>query len=382
MNVLFITRGWPTPSDPMSGNYEAVQAKALVRKGVNVTVFNFKWKSLLHVFDRKKFNNFEEDGVKVFQAEMVIPVIPHVLDSFELQRKGKRKALLKFYKKYLQKNPTVDIVHAHSAFEAYIASVLKEKYHMPFVITEHWSKMNSDFIGEEEKRMGEGYVDADQVISVSDQLASSLKSKFGIDCIVIHNMVSDHFFDGELHQRISDQISFVSVGALNKGKGYDILIKAFADVDNDTNITLRIIGSGPEESKLRQLIEENQLHNRVYLLGRKKPDEVSSIIADSDCFILTSRGETFGIVYIEAMAKGKPVIATKCGGPEGFVNDSNGLLIPKEDIPAATKAIEYMVEHVKEYDAKKIRQDCYENFSENVIANRIIGVYNQVLQKS
>ena len=160
-----------------------------------------------------------------------------------------------------------------------------------------------------------------------------------------------------------------------------MIINALRECKHLDKCELNIIGRGPEEANLKSLIEKCQLQDKVFLLGVKTPQEVSRLIADSDCLILTSRRETFGIVYIEAMAKGKPVIATICGGPESFVNESNGLLIPAEDVEATTKAIDYMVENVDKYDNAAIRQYCHDNFSEEAISQKIITVYKEVLEK-
>ena len=229
--------------------------------------------------------------------------------------------------------------------------------------------------------LSNGYNWADKVICVSRQLSESLRKKFGVDSIVIHNMVSDDFYLGKVHKNLSNTVRFISIGALLERKGFDILINAFAKSEKLSQCSLCIIGSGKEETKLSKLIEQNSLQNKVFLLGRKLPNEVNKLISDSDCFILTSRRETFGIVYIEAMAKGKPVIATICGGPESFVNDSNGILIPTEDVEAATKAIDYMVENVDKYDNAAIRQYCHDNFSEEAISQKIITVYKEVLKQ-
>ena len=59
----------------------------------------------------------------------------------------------------------------------------------------------------------------------------------------------------------------------------------------------------------------------------------------SNAFVLASRTETFGVVYIEALSQGLPVIATRCGGPESIVTSDNGLLVPIENIPELTKAL-------------------------------------------
>ena len=61
MKVIFVTRGWPTKKDPMMGNYEAVQAKALAKRGVDVTVVNVEYKSLIHFYESGKIKKREED---------------------------------------------------------------------------------------------------------------------------------------------------------------------------------------------------------------------------------------------------------------------------------------------------------------------------------
>jgi glycosyltransferase involved in cell wall biosynthesis len=142
---------------------------------------------------------------------------------------------------------------------------------------------------------------------------------------------------------------------------------------------LYIIGDGSEREKLQNLIDENELQEKVILCGQKSADKVSKLLESSDCFVLTSRRETFGIVYIEAMAKGMPVIATKCGGPENFVNSGNGLLIPIDNIEATTNALDYMFIHAHNYDSARIKRDCYENFSEECISRKIIDVYKSIL---
>jgi glycosyltransferase involved in cell wall biosynthesis len=171
-------------------------------------------------------------------------------------------------------------------------------------------------------------------------------------------MVSDHFFEqrteGTNMLEKHDCIRFISVGSLVGLKGFDLIINALSMSKSLAKCMLSIIGSGPEEANLHRLIEANGLQDKVHLLGQKTSDEVSAQIAASDCFILLSRRETFGIVYIEAMAKGKPVIATICGGPEGFVNDTNGILIPTDDVEAAAKAIDYMVENLDKYESTQV----------------------------
>ena len=89
--------------------------------------------------------------------------------------------------------------------------------------------------------------------------------------------------------------------------------------------------------------------------------------------------ETFAIVVIEALAKGVPVIATKCGGPETFLRPEHGLLVDKENVEQLASAMKQMIEHHSCYDGDIIKTFCRDNFSQNVIADKIIDVYKQIL---
>lgn len=387
MKVVFVTRGWPSKDNPLPGNYEAVQAKALAKRGVDVTVINCQRKSCLHFLDGRNITKKVDEGVTVLSMTTPLIAIPRHLEMHQLRVNLfiRQRAFLKVYDYYRNENGDADVIHAHIINWAYDCKKVIEKYHIPFVITEHWSKMNYSTLDAGLVKLAEGYQWADRVVCVSSALADSLKQKFGLECRVISNMVSDGFFDQkeELNKTSlsHDVVKFVSVGALIKRKGYDLIIRGLAKSKHRDRCQFCIIGSGSDEESLRKLIADNGLQDHVFLLGRKTPDEVSAQIAASDCFALTSRRETFGIVYIEAMAKGKPVIATICGGPESFVNENNGVLIPAEDVDATADAIDYMVEHLGQYDGAAIRDYCYENFSEERIAQKIISLYKEVLEE-
>ena len=379
MRVLFVTRGWPTETNPMSGNYEAVQAKALAKRGVEVTVLNMKSSSLLHIFDKFKVNSFDEDGVRIVQMMKGGYIIPGISLPFRwrayLWEKSYRGVIETF-----SKENSFDVIHIHSSYVAYYAAFVKKYLCCPLVITEHWSALNVKHIRERDSvRAKMSYPYADVIICVSKSLSESVKNNFGRDNIVIHNMVSDSFFKKEVTNHDSQSIVFVGIGSLIPRKAFDVLIKGFSEMEDNSNCKLYILGEGSEYNQLQQLIEAVNLQNKVFLLGQKKPEDVARLINSSDCFVLTSRGETFGIVYIEAMAKGKPVIATRCGGPENFVDESNGLLIPVDNIDATSKALDYMRENARKYDSDSIRENCYKNFSEEVVTGKIVKVYRSLM---
>lgn len=381
MKILFITRGFPSEKDPMSGNYEAVQAKALARKGHQVSVITIKWvSSFRRLFKDAPVSCRIVDGVKVY--EFAKPKKPKLFASVPKCVIRFRQWMFKrVFDRYVQEEGIPDVAHAHIISIATNAICLKKKYHIPFVITEHWTKMNVDKVSPMLSYQAKAYQYADRVICVSDALASNLKKLFNINSIVINNMVSDLFFQSRKTDHVEDKFKFIAVGALRKNKGFDILLEAFKMGNFADGVSLDIVGGGDEQQLLESLVNKYNLSNQVKLLGVKKPEEVGELLCQSDCFVLSSRLETFGIVVIEALAKGLPVVATVSGGPETFVRPEDGVLVSKENPEELAKAMKYMIDHYKEFDSEEIRQHCYNSFSQDVIADKIAEVYQQAMKK-
>lgn len=139
----------------------------------------------------------------------------------------------------------------------------------------------------------------------------------------------------------------LTVSRLVKRKGIDLVIKALSDVDKD--FLYFIVGDGPEKMHLEELVDELSLNDKVLFLGPQTDDIVLKYYSMCDFFIMTpyeviDHGkfdyEGFGIVYLEANACGKPVIATKSGGITDAVKDSySGLLVEQNNAEAIKDAI-------------------------------------------
>lgn len=380
MKVLFVTRGFPSEKDIMAGNYEAVQAKALAAKGCQVSVISIRLKSVLHLLSRGKISHRVVDGVDVYSCTR-IRYSTRYWKTLKLNGIVAVKAYKQAFKRCVKEMGMPDIVHAHIISVAAPVSFLKKEYHLPFVITEHWTEMNKAVIPQWLKERSFIYHLADQVICVSQALADSLKRNFNVDSIVVNNMVSNQFFKSVKVERCDNTFRFVACGAFraNRNKGFDILVDAFAQAHFPDNVTLSIVGDGPDRTNIESKIADYRLSDQIHLVGVKTPEEVNDLLCHSDCFVLSSRLETFAIVVIEAMAKGLPVIATRSGGPETFLRPEHGILVQKENVDELTHAMQYMKEHHTDYQSDDIKTFCYDHFSQDVIADQIIGVYNKVL---
>ena len=138
----------------------------------------------------------------------------------------------------------------------------------------------------------------------------------------------------------SDAKVVVAAGRLNRQKGFDLLVPAFAAVARrHPEWRLRIYGSGPERARLQTLIDEHGAGDRIALLGRS--DRLVEAMAEASIFALSSRWEGFPMVLLEAIAIGLPIVSFDCPtGPRDIVGDGHGgVLVPPEDVDAFTAAL-------------------------------------------
>ena len=172
------------------------------------------------------------------------------------------------------------------------------------------------------------------------------------------------------------------MGRIDFNKGFDILIPAFKKADFGTKVSLKIVGKGEYEEELLEIIKREELTEQIELIGSLNRKEIADLMKECDAFVLASRSETFGVVYIEALAAGLPVIATKCGGPEDFIDYFNGILVPIDDVDSLSKALLQMYDNVDNFDKKKISNDCKNRFAPLAVASQLYDVYTNVLHSN
>ena len=228
-------------------------------------------------------------------------------------------------------------------------------------------------------RIGYGLVD--RLLSVSLSLQTQIRKHFGKDSEVVYDMVDDVFLQRPITLNKSrNPFRFISVGSLNEGKGFDVLIQAFTRI-LDHRAELVIVGDGPVREPLEKLIREMSVQERVMLKGRLSHEEIADNLSKADVYVLASRSETFGVSYVEAMAMGLPVIATRCGGPESFMNDDCGVMIDVDDVDGFVSAMNRMEEHINDYSPQAIREYVRSRFSGEEIAKQLESIFLEEIKK-
>lgn len=183
-------------------------------------------------------------------------------------------------------------------------------------------------------------------------------------------------------------LSFLFVGRLVYYKGCDVLLEAFADLLRESELPHRLImvGSGPMEKELRELAIRKGLLDSVEFTGTISGERLYQKFETCDVFVLPSvaRSEAFGLVQIEAMAFGKPVINTRLdsGVPYVSLDKVTGLTIPPGDKKALKEAMYYMEKHPEERKkmGKMGRQRMKQEYREKTMLERLQKLYEELLE--
>jgi len=178
-----------------------------------------------------------------------------------------------------------------------------------------------------------------------------------------------------------DDFVLVTIGRIIKRKAIDVLLKAIAKLP-PTPYRLLIMGDGPEREYLEGLAHELGIEERVRFLGFIDDGDKYRYLSQSDLFVLTSLHEGFGIVFMESMYCGLPIVCTNNGGQVDFLtNEENALLINVGDVEACARSIKRFHDDgaLYEYCAKNNRKRVQDFYAESV-AEKYMEKYTKIIQ--
>lgn len=282
-----------------------------------------------------------------------------------------------------------DIIHAQ---HIWIISEIALKYNIPVVVTSH----GSDMMGYQAWQkfhpiMHEVVQNCKKIIAISDNNKEVITNTFKNSkekVVTITNGYNEKVFYKEDYNKkeilkdlkidkMYDKIVCFS-GRLAENKGIDLLLQATKNYENDNILTL-IVGAGEEFKKLKKLEEELELKNVVFL-GNQDHNTLRKIYNISDVCAVPSRKEAFGLVVVESIACGTPVVATNRGGIPNILNNSIGILVEGENVTELGNAISKILNNEINFDSDYLAEYAKNNYRQDLFIDKLIEIYKESLR--
>ncbi len=399
---LFIIPTWyPSQSAPLSGNSIKEQTELFARYYPDATIGISMWgqreeSHLLwakdHIKNLKKIIRFffykkVERSLAHNLTEYYTPALTWTKRFFSGNSRGMIRANEKNFLRFQKKVGRVDLIHAHVSYPGgYVAMHLSKKYKIPYIITERMGPFPlKDFMkkdGTLKKIIKEPLMNANKVIAISTTLGERIQS-FGIQKIdVLRNFIDEHFFNvPDANQPKQSKTTFFFLGLLSKEKGLYDLLDAIALLPSDIPpIQFWIAGYGDSEP-FKKYAQKLNIMDKLTWLGKLTREQARNTMQQCDVFVLPSHHESFGTVYIEALACGKPIIAANNGGALDIVCELNGFFVPIQDSQTLSEGIFYMIKNPQAFFSPEIRRDFEENFSASAIVPLLMNMYQEVINQ-
>jgi hypothetical protein len=217
-----------------------------------------------------------------------------------------------------------------------------------------------------------------QVSFPAGYLADRLGEEMGVPRVISEHMSDFPFPQFTQGGQVVEEVA-APLRKARRVTAVEELLRAIAALRPSREVRFQIAGVGTQEGAYRGLADRLGIAGQVEWLGLLDRVRVRDALRGCDAFVLTSRHESFGVVYAEALACGKPVIATRSGGPEDIVTDANGLLVPVGDVDAIARALGTMIERARDYDAGAIRADFERRFASQVVSRRYAELYAEAV---
>jgi len=380
-----------------SGIYTQNLARELSERGNDVTVIypeheqrEYKgFHSKVIKFNNGKGNDYDLDfNFPCFTTHPISNNTYYALDEKQIQEYI--DAFYKAAKEEIEKNRP-DIIHAQ---HLWIAPYVASKFDIPYVVTAHGTDLKG-FVKDERyhKYALEGARKAKKIITISRQVDREVTELYGIadNKALVMNGYDENLFKPKVLDskktlesfginKVTDHIvSFA--GKLADFKGVDVLLKAAAIYEKklNYNVTTILAGDGQLRETLLKLREELNLKN-VYFLGHVTQNQLVDLYNLADVSTVPSRTEPFGLVAIEALACGTPVVGTNQGGLPDFITHKVGQLVPVEDHEALAQGI---INEIFNDNKKERGEYCHyyaiNNFSWKKSLEAVEKIYKEVM---
>ncbi len=382
MHVLIIPTGiYPMCRRPLDCIFEQHQAEALQAAGMQVGVLSAGVITTRYLGRRFPYQRHDQvNGIPVFRSHRRV-YLPARWESSAVSAERNYRRLKPLFAEYVAAHGLPDIIHGHNMRAGgQVARRLADDFAVPYVITEHTGTYVADpsSAWADREILLEAAAGARTAIAVSNQMADTLRGVLGeVTTVVVVPNVADSKLLATPFKGTEAGFTIVGLGNLISSKNYSLLLEAFVAAEIPSDSQLLIGGEGPKSRELARLANSLGLADRVRLTGYLSRDQVVELMQSADLFAHPSNSESFGVVLIEAMAIGLPVLATASSGPLDIVTPDVGLLTHVGDVGAFADGLSEMYRRRAEFDPERIREACRARFGPDAFAARMLEIYKE-----
>lgn len=380
--ILFLARWYPHRYDPMPGLFIKRHAEALTQFVDISVIYVHPDISLKEKYQLEHTIESNLNTIRVYFKKNT-----GLLSSF-INSLRFLKAHLKAFRILRKQHGLPDLIHVHILTRhALIAQLLKLKFGIPFLITEHWTrylKENRTYNGITRKWITTWLAKhSAAILPVTKNLQNAMEdcNIQNSDYLVVPNVVDTNLFVPGKNKECSSTKIFVNISCFTDAQknisGILRVLKRLKSIHK--NFTFIFIGEGEDFKSLKAYAESLDLNHNVIFTGLLEGDKVVSQLQSADAMIMFSNYENLPVVILESLSCGIPVISTNTGGISEHLTRSNGELIEignEEDLFVAMQGI---LSQSKEYNQDDIRQYAVDNFSKQIIGKSIYEVYLSIL---
>lgn len=279
------------------------------------------------------------------------------------------------------------ILHIHFHQAGLMALLFCKIFRINMVVTEHWTA----FIGYPTipearfKKAAKVFEFSKAILPVSSHLLKGIEYKTNLSLnkksAVVNNSVDAGIFHLRPNYEIKDTKIVLMVVRLDEQKDLPNLFQALGILELiKYNFMVRIVGKG-DPAQYSQILQENQVINKVEFLGEKSKSEIAEEMRKADILCLSSISENSPCVIGEALCTGLPIVSTNVGGIPELLDETNGILVPPKNPEKLAEAL-YNALYVKQFDRESISIKAQYHFSYNAIGKQIFQVYENITSKT
>jgi glycosyltransferase involved in cell wall biosynthesis len=387
VKVLLTSRLYPNSSAPERGSFVHNQARFLA------ALCELEVVSPIPFFPRLPGMGRWSDLGQVGAREEMDGLSVRFPRYFSLPRRLLFSRAWRFYLHALERADTArpDLIHAHLAYPDGLAAVeYGRRLGAPVVISVHGHDVREipRANGHWRRLVSEALVRADAVVA-SSRDARARVIELGADPERVYDIPQgvdcQRFVPATDRSAGAGGWRLLYAGRFDPKKGLAVLLDAMHLLcQRRRDISLKLVGgsrAGGTDALFRQQAQRLGIEDRVEFVDAQPWAEMPAVMSEPDLFVLPSFYDSFGIVLIEAMACGVPVVATRCGGPEDLVDDEVGRLVDVGDVAGLAAAIEDVLEHYSHFDRVVLRRRAEERYDYRQVAASTLALYEQVLEK-